>query len=70
MTSKEKAIIDEISNVVENLSQKIENFQVKIEQLCKSTGSCNRIKTVHKDLLSSKKEEESGININTLCEKE
>jgi|TARA_Y100000310_G_scaffold78237_2_gene74878 hypothetical protein len=70
MTSKEKAIIDEISNVVENLSQKIENFQVKIEKLCKSTGSCNRIKTVHKDLLSSKKEEKNGTDIDTLCKKE
>jgi len=68
MDSKNK-IINEISSVVQSLSQKIESLQAKVEELCKSTGGCERMNTVNKELLP-KKDETNGININTLREKE
>tara|TARA_Y100001938_G_C7971654_1_gene369637 strand:+ start:226 stop:399 length:174 start_codon:yes stop_codon:yes gene_type:complete len=48
----EKEIIREISSVVESLSLKVEALQAKINELCRSTGECDRINKVNKDLAS------------------
>ena len=68
MDSKDK-IISEISSVVQSLSQKIESLQAKVDELCKSTGNCTRIKTVHDELLPEK-DETNGINLDSLCKEE
>ena len=71
MASERKTLIEEISLVVHNLSLKIERLQEKVEELCKSTGDCAQIKRAHKELLSSRKENNiNGIDLNTLREKE
>ena len=68
MDSKDK-LINEISNVMLSLSQKIERLQAKVDQLCRSTGNCAHIKTVHAETIP-KKEVKNGIDLNSLCEKE
>lgn len=55
MDSKEKIIL-EISSVVESLSLKIEALQAKVNELCKSTGDCDRVKKVNRELLPEKEE--------------
>ena len=52
----EKKIISEISTVVQSLSLKIEALQAKVNELCKSTGQCERVKKVNGDLTASKNE--------------
>tara|TARA_R100000664_G_C2655226_1_gene73970 strand:- start:208 stop:390 length:183 start_codon:yes stop_codon:yes gene_type:complete len=52
----EKKIISEISTVVHSLSLKIEALQAKVNELCKSTGQCERVKKVNGDLTASKNE--------------
>ena len=53
MDSKDK-IISEISTVVASLTLKLETLQAKVDELCKSTGNCDRVKNVNKDLLCKK----------------
>jgi uncharacterized coiled-coil protein SlyX len=53
MDSKTK-IINEISTVVANLTLKLEALQAKVDELCKSTGGCDRVKNVNEDLLCEK----------------
>tara|TARA_R110000824_G_scaffold358906_1_gene546434 strand:- start:196 stop:402 length:207 start_codon:yes stop_codon:yes gene_type:complete len=65
MDSKDK-LINEISSVMLSLSQKIESLQAKVDQLCRSTGNCTNIKTVHAELIPEK-DETNGIDINALC---
>ena len=65
MDSKDK-LINEISNVMLSLSQKIERLQAKVDQLCRSTGNCVYIKTVHAETLPEK-DETNGIDIDALC---
>jgi uncharacterized coiled-coil protein SlyX len=50
MDSKDK-IISEISTVVASLTLKLETLQAKVDELCKSTGGCDRVKKVNKDLV-------------------
>jgi uncharacterized coiled-coil protein SlyX len=53
MDSKTK-IINEISTVVASLTLKLETLQAKVDELCKSTGGCDRVKNVNEDLLCKK----------------
>tara|TARA_B100001123_G_C15103411_1_gene944493 strand:- start:713 stop:892 length:180 start_codon:yes stop_codon:yes gene_type:complete len=53
MDSKTK-IIHEISTVVASLTLKLETLQAKVEELCQSTGNCDRVKNVNQDLLYKK----------------
>tara|TARA_R100001443_G_C3258213_1_gene154937 strand:+ start:366 stop:551 length:186 start_codon:yes stop_codon:yes gene_type:complete len=53
MDSKSR-IINEISTVVASLTLKLETLQAKVDELCKSTGDCDRVKNVNKDLLCKK----------------
>jgi uncharacterized coiled-coil protein SlyX len=53
MDSKSK-IINEISTVVASLTLKLETLQAKVDELCKSTGGCDRVKNVNEDLLCKK----------------
>jgi len=53
MSDRDKIIL-EISTVVQNLTVKLESLQAKVDELCKSTGSCARVKTVNKELISEK----------------
>ena len=50
MDSKDQ-IISEISTVVASLTLKLETLQAKVDELCKSTGGCDRVKKVNKDLV-------------------
>jgi uncharacterized coiled-coil protein SlyX len=54
MDSKDQIIL-EISSVVASLSLKIETLQAKVNELCKSTGDCERIQKVNGDLLPPNK---------------
>ena len=53
MDSKDKKIL-EISTVVATLSLKLATLQAKVDELCKSTGECDRVKKVNKDLAPPK----------------
>tara|TARA_R100000664_G_scaffold33840_2_gene52271 strand:+ start:468 stop:653 length:186 start_codon:yes stop_codon:yes gene_type:complete len=53
MDFKDKKIL-EISTVVETLSLKLATLQAKVDELCKSTGECDRVKKVNKDLVPPK----------------
>tara|TARA_R110000824_G_scaffold8064_2_gene36699 strand:- start:474 stop:650 length:177 start_codon:yes stop_codon:yes gene_type:complete len=53
MDSKDKIIL-EISATIEVLSLKLETLQAKVNELCKSTGDCDRVKTVNRELLTKK----------------
>ena len=55
MDSNKEQIISEISTVVASLTLKLETLQAKVDELCKSTGTCSRIKEVNQDLTPSKK---------------
>ncbi len=55
MDSKDKIIL-EISAAVENLSAKLAALQVKVNELCKSTGDCERVKEVNRALSPKKNE--------------
>ena len=50
MDSKNKTIND-ISTVVANLTLKLEKLQAKVDELCKSTGACDRMEKVNKELV-------------------
>tara|TARA_R100000963_G_scaffold33861_1_gene26540 strand:+ start:737 stop:907 length:171 start_codon:yes stop_codon:yes gene_type:complete len=53
MDSKDETFKD-VNAAVDALSQKIKTLQNKVNELCKSTGDCDRIKKVNKDLSSPK----------------
>jgi hypothetical protein len=53
MDSKDKKIL-EISTVVATLSLKLATLQAKVDELCKSTGECDRVIKVNKDLAPPK----------------
>jgi uncharacterized coiled-coil protein SlyX len=55
MDSNKEQIISEISTVVASLTLKLETLQAKVDELCKSTGTCSRIKEVNQDLTPPKK---------------
>ncbi len=42
--------LKDINTAVQTLSEKIKTLQNKVDELCKSTGDCDRIKKVNKDL--------------------
>jgi len=53
MTERDEIIL-EISTVVQSLTLKLESLQAKVDELCKSTGDCDRVKKVNKELISEK----------------
>jgi len=53
MSTPDKIIL-EISTAVQSLSLKLESLQAKVDELCKSTGDCDRMKKVNKELISEK----------------
>jgi len=55
MDSKDKIII-EISAAVASLSMKLAALQEKVNELCKSTGDCERVKEVNQALSPKKNE--------------
>ena len=56
MDSKSNETISHISSVVKNLTLKIEKLQAKVDELCESTGGCDRVKKINKDLTTPKNE--------------
>ena len=51
MDSNKEQIISEISTAMASLTLKLETLQAKVDELCKSTGGCDRLRKVNKDLV-------------------
>jgi uncharacterized coiled-coil protein SlyX len=51
MDSNKEQIISEISSAMASLTLKLETLQAKVDELCKSTGGCDRVKKVNKELV-------------------
>ena len=75
MESKEKTT--DITVIIANLTQKVLQLQEKLDFLCKSTGNCEMIKKVHRELtagqvsaITKETKVSNGINIDPLCKEE